>query len=934
MADYKHTLNLPHTSFPMKANLPQREPEILARWQAIDVYQQQQAARAGAPQFLLHDGPPYANGRLHLGHTLNKTLKDIILKAKALAGFATPYIPGWDCHGLPIELNVEKKVGKPGVKVSPAEFRQACREYAAQQVDIQRETFVRLGVFADWDNPYLTMDYAQEAETIRALASILKQGYVYQGAKPVHWCLDCASALAEAEVEYADKTSPAIDVAFPIVAGTTLAAGIDASLPLSILIWTTTPWTLPANQAVSVHPQLCYEIIRVQTSQGAQQWVVAEQLRDALLARVGIEDYQLVASMRGEQLDGVMCQHPFYARQVPIILGEHVTTDVGTGAVHTAPAHGLDDYVVGQKNQLPIDNPVLGNGCFTQDTPLFAGMHVFKANQAVIDVLQEKQHLVHQAALTHSYPHCWRHKSPIIFRATAQWFIGLSQNHLRDKVLAAVAGCEWIPEWGEARINLMMQNRPDWCISRQRVWGVPMCFLTHKETGALHPDMPELMEQVALQVEQRGIDAWYDFDWAACIGEESEHYEASTDTLDVWFDSGVTHAAVMAKRLSVPADLYLEGSDQYRGWFNTSLLTAVAMRNAAPTKAFLTHGFIVDEQGNKMSKSLGNVIDPESVIKNLGADVLRLMLASADYRAEVNVSDEILQRAADSYRRIRNTARYLLSNLHDFDPAKHVLPSEQLLALDQYIVAVAAQTQAAIVAAYDAYQFHSVVQKIHHFCAIDLGGFYLDIIKDRQYTLATDSHARRSAQTAMFHLAEALVRWLAPILSFTADEIWQYLPGERGDSVFLTTYYTGLSDLPATAAVSMTDWQQVLVVRDAVNKQLEQLRNAGQIKAGLSADVQLFVSPELLSLLSSLGEELHFIFITATASCATLAAAPAAAVETDVAGLKLFIAPSPHTKCERCWHFLASVGQDTVHPTLCARCIGNISEQPEQRQYA
>ncbi|MBI5612380.1 MAG: isoleucine--tRNA ligase, partial [Gammaproteobacteria bacterium] len=692
MSDYKNTLNLPHTDFPMKANLANREPAILARWREIDLYGRLRAAAKGRPRYVLHDGPPYANGDIHLGHTVNKVLKDIIVKAKTLSGFDAPYVPGWDCHGLPIEHAVEKKIGKAGEKVNPAAFRKACREYAAKQVDGQREDFKRLGVFGDWEHPYLTMDFKFEADILRQLGRIIANGHVYKSYKPVHWCIDCGSALAEAEVEYEDKTSPAIDVRFTIPDEAALfarlqhVAGKNGHGPLSVVIWTTTPWTLPANRAVAVHPELEYVVVQTE-GERVERLLLAEPLLKSAMLRWGIADYRIIATAAGSALEGVMLQHPFYAREVPVILGGHVTTETGTGCVHTAPGHGQDDYVVGSRYKIEVDNPVGGDGKFLPGTELFAGEHVFKANPHVIEVLKQRGVLLHEQALRHSYPHCWRHKTPIIFRATPQWFIGMDSAGLRGKALEEIKKVTWLPDWGQARITGMIEGRPDWCISRQRSWGVPIALFLHKETGKLHPDTPRLVEAVAKRIEQNGVDAWFELDAKELLGADADRYEKVSDILDVWFDSGVTHGCVLEKRaeLTLPADLYLEGSDQHRGWFQSSLLTSVAIRAAAPYKAVLTHGFTVDAKGRKMSKSLGNDMGlPQKAIKTLGVDILRLWVAATDYRAEMSVSDEILTRTADSYRRIRNTARYLLANLAGFDPARDLLKPADMLALDRW----------------------------------------------------------------------------------------------------------------------------------------------------------------------------------------------------------------------------------------------------------
>ncbi|MFZ5697382.1 MAG: isoleucine--tRNA ligase [Pseudomonadota bacterium] len=933
--DYKPTLNLPETSFAMKANLAQREPETLKKWRQQGLYRAIRNARADRPKFILHDGPPYANGSIHIGHAVNKVLKDIIVKAKTLSGFDAPYVPGWDCHGLPIELNVEKKFGKPGQKIDAATFRKECRKYAQAQMEGQRTDFMRLGVFGDWEKPYLTMDFRFEADIIRTLGKIIANGHLHKGSKPVHWCLDCASALAEAEVEYEEKISPSIDVGFGVVdlAEFNRRTHLAAAGEVMVVIWTTTPWTLPANQAVSVHPALDYVLVSGTQNEKRVQIVVAEALKGACLARYGIEDAQVLGHFRGEQLEHLKLQHPFYARQVPMILGEHVTTDAGTGCVHTAPGHGQDDFIVGAKYNLPVDNPVDGNGVFVPGTELFAGQHVNKANEPIIAKLAEMGVLLAHKHIKHSYPHCWRHKTPIIFRATPQWFISMSQAGLAEQSLAEIRRVHWVPNWGQARIEGMIQGRPDWCISRQRTWGVPIALFVHKDTQQMHPDTLALIEKVARLVEREGIDGWFNIDARELLGADAENYVQVFDTLDVWFDSGVTHACVLDSHpeLHSPADLYLEGSDQHRGWFQSSLLTSVAAKGVAPYKTVLTHGFTVDAQGRKMSKSLGNVVAPQEVMKTLGADIIRLWVAATDYRGEMTVSDEILKRIADSYRRIRNTSRYLLSNLNGFDPAVHSVADAQLLELDRWILGRAAALQNEIVAAYDDYNFHLIYQKVHNFCAVDLGGFYLDVIKDRQYTMQADSLGRRSVQTALFHIAEALVRWIAPILSFTAEEIWQALPGARSESVFVAEWYA-LPAAIADGALAVADWDTVVAVKAAINKQLEMARNDGVIGGSLEAEVELWCAPEVRRAVDKLGDELRFVLITSVAQVHDLHAASGNGTELD--GLRVRVTKSTHGKCVRCWHYRADVGAHAAHPELCGRCIENVAGNGEQRRYA
>lgn len=932
MSDYKATLNLPQTDFPMKANLAQREPARLEAWAQMDLYRRLREQGAGRPLFILHDGPPYANGELHIGHAINKILKDIIVKSKTLSGFDAPYVPGWDCHGLPIELNVEKKVGKPGHKVTAGEFRQHCRDYASKQVASQKADFVRMGVFGDWDHSYLTMDFRFEANIVRALAKIIDRGHLHRGFKPVHWCLDCGSALAEAEVEYQDKVSSAVDVVFPFVDQSEAAArlGCDVSGEIALAIWTTTPWTLPANRGVALSAELDYVLL----SASGRCVMVAEALAEACAQRFGSESVDIVGRASGAQLEGLLLKPPFGADPVPIVLGEHVTTEAGTGCVHTAPAHGLEDFEMGRRYGLEVYNPVGGNGVYHPDTPVFAGQHIFKANDDIVAALAERNVLLCHRPFEHSYPHCWRHKTPIIFRATPQWFISMSGNGLLNAAQQAVENVQWVPDWGRARIDSMLTERPDWCISRQRTWGVPIALFVHKVTGDLHPDTRALMERVAVRIEGEGIDAWFDLDPADLLGAAADDYEKVTDTLDVWFDSGVTHDCVLRERdgLHWPADLYLEGSDQHRGWFQSSLLTGIGAHDAAPYRSVLTHGFTVDGDGRKMSKSLGNIIPAGKAMNDLGADVLRLYVSAADYRNEISASDEIFKRTGDAYRRIRNTARFLLSNLAGFDPSCDALPFEQCLPLDRWILGQARALQEDLRRAYDDYQFHHVYHRIHNFCSGELGGFYLDIIKDRQYTTGTDSLPRRSAQTSLFHLAEALCRWIAPILSFTAEEIWENLPGARPDSVFLTEWYGALASVDASTDTGF--WSEMMTVRQQVNKALELAREQGALRGSLDAAVTLYAQPELAERLSSLGEELRFVLITSEATVVDWDQAPDHAVEAEDIALRVVAVAATAEKCERCWHRREDVGQHAAHPTLCGRCISNIEGPGEERHFA
>jgi isoleucyl-tRNA synthetase len=933
MSEKKYPLNLPDTSFPMRGDLAKREPLMLAQWLAQQRYQRIRAAAKGRKQFILHDGPPYANGDIHIGHAVNKVLKDIIIKSKTLSGFDAPYVPGWDCHGLPIELQVEKKHGKA---IPPSQFRELCREYAKEQIERQKKDFIRLGVLGDWDHPYLTMDFQTEADIIRALGKINERGYLYQGRKPVNWCLDCQSALAEAEVEYEDKVSSAIDVGFEVKDKHAVEKAFNVSLPGSAkvyaVIWTTTPWTLPANQAVSVHPALQYDLIKTEKGYLILAFdLAADCLKRYQLGGSNDRGDGIAATCYGSALEGLPLQHPFYDRIVPIICGEHVTLEAGTGLVHTAPAHGVDDYVVGQRYNLPNDNPVGDDGKFISTTPAvggvpLAGVFVWKANDIVLQAIEASGHLLHQEKVKHSYPHCWRHKTPIIFRSTPQWFIGMEQGDgkpLRELANKAVDQTAFFPSWGRARLEAMIKNRPDWCVSRQRSWGVPMPFFVHKETMALHPRTPELLEQVAKLVEKSGIEAWFSLNSVDLLGEDAAHYRKLSDTLDVWFDSGVTHFAVLAKRagLRMPADLYLEGSDQHRGWFQSSLLTGCAINGRAPYDALLTHGFVVDGNGHKMSKSKGNVIAPQKIFDTLGADILRLWTASTDYSGELTISDEILKRVVESYRRIRNTLRFLLANIADFDVKRDAMPVQQWLEIDRYALALAQKLQDEVCGDYERYEFHFAVQKLLGFCSEDLGGFYLDILKDRLYTAGENSKARRSAQNALYHITQSLARLIAPIMSFTGEEVWAVLNRKDSESVFEQLWYT----LPDSAldGAEVSAWTDIRAVREQVNKKLEEQRTTSTIGSALQAEVDVYAPKVTFELLSRLGDDLRLVFITSRAN-----------VHLREGELEIKVTPSAHAKCERCWHYREDVGRDVAHPTLCGRCVSNLYGTGEVRRYA
>ncbi|HEY8010659.1 MAG TPA: isoleucine--tRNA ligase [Rudaea sp.] len=978
--DYKNTINLPQTTFAMKADLAKREPAMLAEWEKSDRYGEIQKHTANREHaFILHDGPPYANGAIHLGHAVNKILKDIVVKSKLMAGLRSPYVPGWDCHGLPIEVAVEKKVGKVGVKVDAAEFRKLCREYAAKQIDLQRADFKRLGVLGEWENPYRTMDFKYEADTIRALSKVVANGHLLRGDKPVYWCFDCGSALAEAEIEYQDKTSSAIDVAYDALDPKALAAkfgvGINDGDIVAVPIWTTTPWSLPGSVAVTLGPDIDYALIEGPQRAGKRVLlVVAVPLLEKAAKRYNVENATPLGHIKGAGLESLppragegaeggrgrsrdaepspqplsqgersssMLRHPFYDREIPIICGDHVTTDDGTGAVHTAPSHGMEDFTVAREYNIDIINPLGPNGVYTPATEIFAGQYIWKANDTIADLLRERGVLLAAEKITHSYPHCWRHRTPVVFRATPQWFIGMETAGLRAGALKAIRDdVDWYPAWGEERIYGMIKDRPDWCISRQRTWGVPIALFVHKSTSAPHPRSVELMEQVAQRIEKGGADTWYALDPHELLGAEADDYTKVTDILDVWFDSGVTHFCVLDQRANLarnPGDkvMYLEGSDQHRGWFHSSLLTSVAMHGHAPYDEVLTHGFTVDAQGRKMSKSLGNGIEPQDVMKTYGADILRLWIASADYRNEMALSDEILKRVADSYRRIRNTARFLLGNLAGFDPTQHLVPVEKSLLLDQWAVQQAYDVQQAVIAAYARYDFPEVVQRIQNFCTNELGSLYLDITKDRLYTMQPDSHGRRSAQSAMYRILEALARWLAPILSFTAEEIWPLVPGKRDASVLFETFYDGLEATQGTPQQRQF-WADLLAIRAATAKLLEGMRNEGAIGAALEAEVVLYAPESVHARLAPFVSELRFFFITSELRLADTTNVPAGAQSIEVDNQKLWSSAhvSGEHKCIRCWHRRPDVGVDPNHPEICGRCVTNLPDGPgENRRY-
>ncbi|AMO96653.1 isoleucine--tRNA ligase [Collimonas fungivorans] len=943
----KYPVNMTETPFPMRGDLAKREPQWVKQWQEKKVYERIRKASKGRPKFILHDGPPYANGEIHLGHAVNKILKDMIVKARNMAGFDAPYVPGWDCHGMPIEIQIEKKYGK---NLPVAEVQSKARAYANEQIDLQRKDFIRLGVLGEWDNPYLTMAFGNEADELRALGAILEKGYVYRGLKPVNWCFDCGSALAEAEVEYQDKRDPSIDVGFPFAEPDKIAAAFGlAALPAGqgyVVIWTTTPWTIPSNQALNVHPEVDYALVQTTRNGAPLLLILAQDLVEDSLQRFGLEG-KAIASCKGEALALINFKHPLadldpgYNRLSPVYLGDYVTTDSGTGIVHSAPAYGIEDFISCKAHGMKDDDiisPVMGDGKFASWLPFFAGMTIWEASKPICAKLEEAGALFKLVMFDHSYMHCWRHKTPIIYRATSQWFASMDNlpkdGHpsLRATALKAIEETAFFPGWGKARLHGMIANRPDWTLSRQRQWGVPMAFFVHKESGQLHPRTPELLEQIAQRVEQSGIEAWQALDPKELLGDDAVNYIKNKDTLDVWFDSGSTHQTVLrgshASQLQFPADLYLEGSDQHRGWFHSSLLTSSMLNGRAPYNALLTHGFVVDGEGRKMSKSLKNGVEPQKVADSLGAEILRLWVAASDYSGEITISDEILKRVTESYRRIRNTLRFLLANTSDFDPSKDAVPIADLLEIDRYAIASMAQLQADILQHYETYEFHPVISKLQMYCSEDLGGFYLDILKDRLYTSGVSSPARRSAQTAIWHITQALLRVMAPTLSFTAEEAWSFFASPEAfaasdETIFTQTYYA-LPEIDGAAAL-IEKFNAVRAVRADVTKQLEEVRVAGGIGSSLQAEVEIKAAPAKHALLSSLGDDLKFVLITSSATVSEVA--------TD-AEETILVTPSAQQKCERCWHYRADVGSHPEHPGLCGRCVANLFGGGEDRHFA
>ncbi|MDA9608833.1 isoleucine--tRNA ligase [SAR86 cluster bacterium] len=929
MKELKETLNLPNTGFSMKANLAQKEPKILDHWKEIDLYSLLQEKNKDKQKFILHDGPPYANGPIHLGHVVNKVLKDIIIKNKVISGYNTPYIPGWDCHGLPIELNVEKKSGKVNIDITATDFRAQCREHANQQIAIQRNDFKRLGVLGDWSNPYKTMDYKFEANIVRSLGKIIEADHLSRGSKPVYWCDQCSSALAEAEVEYFDKESKAIDFLFPIHSDQ--FKNIFGDLKYQecfIASWTTTPWTIPGNKAICFNSKLDYELFELKFKGKIIDVLLCSELVETFFERCEIKEYKSLGVVKGDELSGLVSSHPFLKQDSPLVSGEHVTSEMGTGFVHTAPAHGLEDYDACRGMDIDFTSPVRADGTFGEDIEYVGGKNIKEGNEIVIDLLLEKGLLLAQNKYRHSFPNCWRHKTPLFFRATPQWFISMDKNNLLKKCEEKIEEVNWLPEWGKTRISSMMSDRPDWCVSRQRSWGVPITLFIHKETGDLHKDTLKIIEKVAQRIETEGTEAWFSSDSQDFIGNDADNYEKVTDTLDVWFDSGVTHFCVLNenKNLSYPADLYLEGSDQHRGWFQSSLLTGMAINKETPYRTALTHGFVVDSKGRKMSKSVGNVISPQSVWNKRGADILRAWVASTDFRNEMNFSEEIMDRTSDSYRRIRNTMRFLMSNLYDFDSDKDLIQSDKYTELDKWIVLKAKNLQEDIKQDYENYEIHLAFQKILNFCTNELGGFYLDIIKDRLYTSKKDGDARKSSQSALFQLLNALITWIAPILSYTAEEAYLEI-NKNNSSIFLSGWFEDWADLESS--IDDETWKLLIETKTEVNKFLEEKRNNGEIGSSLEAEVTLHCDDQLFMRLSEISDELKYLFIT---SKATLTHLEENKINTEIEGLMLSITPSDLEKCDRCWHHVEGLS-NFKEDKICSRCKENIEGQGEVRSY-
>ncbi|MFI4846951.1 MAG: isoleucine--tRNA ligase [Candidatus Makana argininalis] len=938
MLNYKKTLNLPITSFPMKANLPTKENKILKKWYKEDIYQHIRLNKKKKKNFILHDGPPYANGNIHIGHAVNKIIKDIIIKYKSLNGYNAPYIPGWDCHGLPIELQVNKILGKNINLIKIKDFILNCRKYSLKQVKNQKKDFIRLGVIADWNNPYLTMDFKTEANIIRTFSKIISNNYLYQGLKPIHWCIECKSSLSEAEVEYLNINSTSMYVAFEALNSSLVYSKFSINnlkLKISIIIWTTMPWTLPDNRAIAVNKKFDYFLIQTKN----MIYIIYYKLVEKLMLKYKIKKWKIIGKAKGKNLEFLKFKHPFMNFTIPIILSNNINSDMGTGAVHISPSHSNDDYIVSEKYNLEIFDSTNNNGEYIKNTlPELDGIKVLKANKILIKILKSKNLLIYVHKFNHNYPHCWRHKTPIIFRATPQWFINIDKNNLRKKLLNSITNVNWIPKWGKNRIKNMIINRPDWCISRQRVWGIPMSLFVHNETNKIHPRTIEILEIIAKKVEIYGIQAWYDLDPLSMIGYDFINYHKISDTLDIWFDSGSTFFSVLKNRLECikkkNIDIYLEGSDQHRGWFMSSLIISTIINKKAPYKAALTHGFTVDNKGRKMSKSVGNVFNINNIINTLGADIVRLWVASNDYTNEMPVSEKIIKKSIDNYRKIRNTVRFLLANINDFNPKYHIIKFKDMVKLDIWAISKTKEVQNEILLFYKNYDFHNVVKRIMYFCSIEMSSFYLDIIKDRQYTFHKCSIYRRSCQTAIYHIIESLVRWISPIISFTADEIWDFIPGNRNKNIFLEEWYNCLYGLEEKSKFNNNFWKIIIKIRNEINKIIEIKRKNKIINSSLESCIILHAKPYIYNILKKLGNEIKFIFLTSKVLLSNYDNSDFNSIKCEnIEGLKINIIKIKGKKCPRCWHFENNNNYKKKYSDICKRCILNTLGSGEKRKF-
>ncbi|CAL4319302.1 isoleucine--tRNA ligase [Buchnera aphidicola] len=935
MNHYKNTLNLPKTNFPMRGDLPNKEPKILEKWNQNKIYQIIRNKKKGKKIFLLHDGPPYANGKIHIGHAINKVLKDIIIKSKTLSGFDAPYIPFWDCHGLPIEHKIESKFGKPGEKITKKKFREICKIYATKQVKQQKNDFIRLGIFGEWEKSKLTMDPHLEANVINILGQIIQNKYLYQGFKPVHWCLSCKSALAEAEVEYYDKQSTAITVMFPIENINRLKEIFLTSIEIKnihIIIWTTTVWTIPANRAIAVHPEYKYQLIQFKEN----ILIIAKSLVKSLMSQINVNSWKILGTTIGKNLENTTCIHPFLKIKIPIILSKHVTLELGTGVVHIAPDYGNDDYDISLKYKIPMTNIIDDEGKYIDNIhPKINKKNILNINQTIIELLNKKNKLLHQTKINHSYPHCWRHKTPIIIKATKQWFINIENSSLKKKSINAIRDVKWIPQWGYNHMKNMVIKRPDWCISRQRTWGVPITILIHKKNGILHPEMNQIIKKIEKKIKKYGSEIWWKLDIKNLIPENHEEYEKSTDILDVWFESGCTQNVKEYQDLNEKNHhMYVEGSDQYRGWFMSSLIISQAIHIPAPYQTVLTHGFAIDKKGQKMSKSLGNIITPNEIIKSFGADILRFWIASNNYTNDIYVNQKTLQQISNQYRKIRNTHRFLLANINDFDPKKNIIKYQDMIILDKWIIGQTYIIQEKIIKLYNNYKFYEIIQKIIKFCSIELGSFYLDIIKDRQYTFQKNSRARRSCQTAMYHIIQSMVKWILPILPFTADEVWNYIPKNNKKYIFIEEWYNLLTPFSKKEIINNKNWSTLILLRAEVNKIIEEKRKKKIIGNSLELTVILYIKEELLNVINLLKNELKFILLVSSTKIKNYKSSPLNIQKNQtIKGLKIDVQKYIGIKCPRCWHYFNFTNLQNQDKNLCNRCDQNLYKKEEERNF-